>query len=439
VEVRRSIGAASSFIQEPVAIGSTQFVQEQMMGAQVSTMAWGQRTSFAGAGQAMELRTIAPGGFAAAPAAPLRMSVFAAHGLRDADWLPGGGKSDPYAVVEVIGKPETRFETEVVNSSCDPVWNVVADVPGYEPGDNIVVTIYDKDPMKSDDKLGEVVITSEQLAGGIEGDFALEQAGNDNATVTLRVEPPMAAAVSTMVQGGASSVVATPLASMQVPAGVMVQRPVVTTAAPQYVMSPQPQTVTTVQPQPQVVTTAQPQFVTTAQPQAHVVTTAQPQRYTGSAIVPAAAPQVVSAVTPVTTGQPFVTTAAPQYVQAPTFLAEPVAGFPVGTQAVAIPQAVGTFTSIPGQAARTITVANPGMPGTTVMMPQAMPVVTGGVFAGGVQLQGGMLKAGSITDDVFNMVDRNQDGVISRSEFRGALKGNIIAASQTTQQTIRGR
>merc|ERR1712008_216114 len=60
----------------------------------------------------------------------------------------------------------------------------------------------------------------------------------------------------------------------------------------------------------------------------------------------------------------------------------------------------------------------------------------GGGMAGMAMYSGGMLKAGSITDDVFNMVDRNQDGVISRSEFRGALKGNIIAASQTTRSAL---
>lgn len=50
--------------------------------------------------------------------------------------------------------------------------------------------------------------------------------------------------------------------------------------------------------------------------------------------------------------------------------------------------------------------------------------------------QGGTLKAGSITDDVFNMVDRNNDGVISRSEFRGALKGNVISATSRTRTVI---
>jgi len=62
--------------------------------------------------------------------------------------------------------------------------------------------------------------------------------------------------------------------------------------------------------------------------------------------------------------------------------------------------------------------------------------VGGGGMAGMAMFSGGNLKAGSITDDVFNMVDRNQDGVISRSEFRGALKGNIIAASQTTRSAL---
>eukprot|EP00419_Tripos_fusus_P005173 CAMPEP_0172674296 /NCGR_PEP_ID=MMETSP1074-20121228/12657_1 /TAXON_ID=2916 /ORGANISM="Ceratium fusus, Strain PA161109" /LENGTH=1015 /DNA_ID=CAMNT_0013491695 /DNA_START=1 /DNA_END=3048 /DNA_ORIENTATION=+ len=63
--------------------------------------------------------------------------------------------------------------------------------------------------------------------------------------------------------------------------------------------------------------------------------------------------------------------------------------------------------------------------------------MAGGGMAGmAMYAAGGILKAGSITDDVFNMVDRNQDGVISRSEFRGALKGNIIAASQTTRSAL---
>jgi len=55
---------------------------------------------------------------------------------------------------------------------------------------------------------------------------------------------------------------------------------------------------------------------------------------------------------------------------------------------------------------------------------------------GGLPMQGGLLKAGSITDDVFNMVDRNNDGVISRSEFRGALKGNVISATPNTRLAI---
>merc|ERR1712125_141039 len=102
-------------------------------------------------------------------------------------------------------------------------------------------------------------------------------------------------------------------------------------------------------------------------------------------------------------------------------IAEPVAGggMPMGP--------LGTFTNVSGQNAPR---------GTFVMGGDGTPIggVVGAIPMGGIR--GGVLKAGSITDDVFNMVDRNQDGVISRSEFIGALKGNIINASQNTRAAL---
>mmetsp|Transcript_74195 Transcript_74195/g.221405 ORF Transcript_74195/g.221405 Transcript_74195/m.221405 type:complete len:98 (+) Transcript_74195:1-294(+) len=91
-----------------------------------------------------------------------------------------------------------------------------------------------------------------------------------------------------------------------------------------------------------------------------------------------------------------------------------------------------------------------GPAGAVPVGSQVLGQVPGGMMVGGAAgssgsmamspamaaMFGGMLKAGSITDDVFNMVDRNQDGVISRSEFRGALKGNIINASATTRSAL---
>jgi len=128
---------------------------------------------------------------------------------------------------------------------------------------------------------------------------------------------------------------------------------------------------------------------------------------------------------------------------------EPVATagavYPVSSVAMPVPTAVpmGSTVSAPTVGS---TILAPTI-GSTVLAPRssgsmaiAPGVVSGPIAAvpGGLSMFGGLLKAGSITDDVFNMVDRNQDGVISRSEFRGALKGNIINASPTTR-TVLGR
>merc|ERR1719487_1353238 len=37
------------------------------------------------------------------------------------------------------------------------------------------------------------------------------------------------------------------------------------------------------------------------------------------------------------------------------------------------------------------------------------------------------LKAGSVSDDLFGMVDRDRDGQISKQEFKTALKGGVIS------------
>jgi len=44
----------------------------------------------------------------------------------------------------------------------------------------------------------------------------------------------------------------------------------------------------------------------------------------------------------------------------------------------------------------------------------------------------GRYQVGSVADDVFNVVDRNHDGKISRSEFRDAIKGGIIVGEAGT-------
>merc|ERR1719188_1308392 len=53
--------------------------------------------------------------------------------------------------------------------------------------------------------------------------------------------------------------------------------------------------------------------------------------------------------------------------------------------------------------------------------------VIGGGVSGGLAARSSVVRqAGSVTDDLFNVVDRNHDGKISRSEFRSGVKTGLI-------------
>merc|ERR1719413_168430 len=72
-----------------------------------------------------------------------------------------GGKSDPYAVCEVVGKPHSKFQTKVVNNELEPIWDHTGELVDYLPGDSLEVAVFDKDIWpKRDDLLGKVTIPS---------------------------------------------------------------------------------------------------------------------------------------------------------------------------------------------------------------------------------------------------------------------------------------
>jgi len=110
---------------------------------------------------------------------PPKLTIVSARGLRDADWLPGAGKSDPYCICEIQGKPHAaKIETEVINDNLDPVWNHEALLAGYTPGDSLVFHIYDKDWGKKDDFLGTCVLAGDRInPPGFEGELRLTDAG----------------------------------------------------------------------------------------------------------------------------------------------------------------------------------------------------------------------------------------------------------------------
>lgn len=119
----------------------------------------------------------------------------------------------------------------------------------------------------------------------------------------------------------------------------------------------------------------------------------------------------------------------------------PYGGSPVGTTVSPVPTSTGLVRTggyqvmaQPFHGQPVLTQPFHGQP--VITQPFGGPSGSGALGAGALPMRVGLLKAGSITDDVFNMVDRNHDGVISRSEFRGALKGNIISATSNTRAAL---
>mmetsp|Transcript_53752 Transcript_53752/g.172293 ORF Transcript_53752/g.172293 Transcript_53752/m.172293 type:complete len:349 (-) Transcript_53752:226-1272(-) len=126
----------------------------------------------------------------------LSVTVLSASGLRAADL---GGKSDPYCVCQVPGRPQTRFKTHVIKESLDPVWNCQASIADYSPGDPLEFVVWDQDFGKSDDLLGRATLSSAQFyPAGFEGDVPLFEAGDG-------VQPRLRVRVAAMAAGPADS------------------------------------------------------------------------------------------------------------------------------------------------------------------------------------------------------------------------------------------
>jgi len=120
----------------------------------------------------------------------LKVTVVSARGLRNADHFLGGGKSDPYCVCEIPGKPRSKFQTGVIQNELNPVWNHEAVVAGYVAGDSLTFYVWDKDFGKKDDFLGWAALSTEVFhPDGFEGEVRLNEAGQDiNAFLKVKVK-----------------------------------------------------------------------------------------------------------------------------------------------------------------------------------------------------------------------------------------------------------
>mmetsp|Transcript_109700 Transcript_109700/g.354172 ORF Transcript_109700/g.354172 Transcript_109700/m.354172 type:complete len:669 (-) Transcript_109700:109-2115(-) len=99
---------------------------------------------------------------------PLRVNILGAvgHVLRPV-----------FCVCEVIGKPQSRFQTQVVRESQDPRWDTEKDVPDFCAGDTLRFSVYDQDWGKPDELLGMAELDTNFYPEGFEGELPLSQAG----------------------------------------------------------------------------------------------------------------------------------------------------------------------------------------------------------------------------------------------------------------------
>jgi len=110
---------------------------------------------------------------------PLDVTIVSARGLRAADMWPG--KSDPYCLVEVLGRSVADAEkpkTEVINNTIEPAWNYRFEMPECTFGDVLVFKVYDSDFSKQDDFLGSATLEVCKLdQSGFEDELRLDGAG----------------------------------------------------------------------------------------------------------------------------------------------------------------------------------------------------------------------------------------------------------------------
>jgi len=124
----------------------------------------------------------------------LEVSILGAVGLHNKDWI---GKSDPYCICQIEGKPCTKVQTETMTDRLDPVWGFEAGIVSYAKGDSLKFEVFDQDKFKKDDFLGQAVLRSEDFhSGGFYGDLQLlSQEGKPGmGTLLVKVVVKQAAA-----------------------------------------------------------------------------------------------------------------------------------------------------------------------------------------------------------------------------------------------------
>mmetsp|Transcript_79528 Transcript_79528/g.229984 ORF Transcript_79528/g.229984 Transcript_79528/m.229984 type:complete len:867 (-) Transcript_79528:181-2781(-) len=117
------------------------------------------------------------------------VNIVGAKNLRNADNF---GQSDPFCVCEILGMPESRFQTRVIDDNPNPLWNHCVTLCGFTKKDKLKFQVWDKDTFSANDTLGQVEIGREQFyPHRLSGDLELHDTGgkvNPNKKAVVHVE-----------------------------------------------------------------------------------------------------------------------------------------------------------------------------------------------------------------------------------------------------------
>eukprot|EP00421_Protoceratium_reticulatum_P065532 CAMPEP_0168406144 /NCGR_PEP_ID=MMETSP0228-20121227/25503_1 /TAXON_ID=133427 /ORGANISM="Protoceratium reticulatum, Strain CCCM 535 (=CCMP 1889)" /LENGTH=1111 /DNA_ID=CAMNT_0008419789 /DNA_START=75 /DNA_END=3410 /DNA_ORIENTATION=- len=140
----------------------------------------------------------------------LHINIMRACGLPNMDGILAG-KSDPYCMCLVPGKHKLKkFQTKTINNNLDPVWNHTGKIEGFEAGDSLEFQVWDQDSFpKPDQLLGKVTLSPQDFANnpaGIQGLLQLTgSSGGECGELEVKIQVDGGSSV-TASAGGAQAV-----------------------------------------------------------------------------------------------------------------------------------------------------------------------------------------------------------------------------------------
>lgn len=104
---------------------------------------------------------------------PLHVTIISASNLRAMD---ADGNSDPFVQLYLKSDEDNKCRTEVQNNNLNPVWNAEFDLVTHDPeNDELHLCMYDKDIIKDDRMIDEIVIPVKDIISAAPNDYDFDK------------------------------------------------------------------------------------------------------------------------------------------------------------------------------------------------------------------------------------------------------------------------